>query len=119
MEYETLQAASNTLFDAAMILLKSVIEILVVAMPQTLARDRPWIAVAPIPGHPIGRNTGDHLGRLEERLRGGHVAMLAEHHVEPAGATNGAIEITPLPVDLDVGLVNIPPTGCLAASASP
>jgi hypothetical protein len=51
-------------FDAAMILLQSVIEILVVAMPHTFAQgrpDRPWIAVVPIRGHPVGRNTGDIL----------------------------------------------------------
>src|ERR1700761_4897192 len=46
--------------------------------------------------------------------------MLAEHHVDQrAGAINGAIEITPLPVDLDVGLINIPASTRLAASASP
>jgi hypothetical protein len=28
----------------------------------------------PIRGDPVGRDAGDHLVRLEERLRGGHVA---------------------------------------------
>src|ERR1700761_2971649 len=90
-------------FDAAMILLQSVIEILVVAMPHTFAQgrpDRPWIAVVAIRGDAVGCDAGDHLGRLEERLRGGHVAMLAERHVDQrARAIDGAVEITPLPVD--------------------
>ena len=92
-------------FNTAMILLQSVVEILAVAMPNTGAQDRPdraGITVMPIRGDPIGRDAGDHLGRLEECLRGGHVAVLAEHHVDQrAGAIDGTIEVTPLPVDLD------------------
>jgi hypothetical protein len=46
--------------------------------------------------------------------------MLAEHHVDQrAGAINGAVEITPLPVDFDVGLVNVPAAARLAPPASP
>src|ERR1700750_2432209 len=44
-------------FDAAMILLQPVIEILAVAMPHTRAQrrsDRTGITVVPIRGHPIG-----------------------------------------------------------------
>ena len=91
-------------------------------MPYTCAQDRPdraGIAVVPICGDPVGRDPGDHFGRLEERLRRSHVAMLAEHHVDQrAGAINGTVEITPLPVDLDVGVVDIPATAYLAASAA-
>jgi len=37
------------------------------------------------------------------------VTQLVVHHVDQrAGLIDGAVEITPLPVDLDVGLVNIP-----------
>ena len=46
--------------------------------------------------------------------------MLAEHHVDQrTGAIDGAIEVAPLPVDLDVGLVDVPAPAGLAASASP
>ena len=66
----------------------------------------------PIRGDPVGRDAGDHLGRLEERLRGGHITVLAEHHVDQrAGAINGAVEITPLSVDLDVGLIDVTSSG--------
>jgi hypothetical protein len=35
--------------------------------------------------------------------------VLAEHHVDQrAGAIDGAVEITPVSLDLDVGLINIP-----------
>src|SRR3984957_2056114 len=67
-------------FDAAMILLQSVIEILAIAMPDTGPQGRPdrtGITVMPICGHSVRRATGDHLGRLQERLRGGHIAALA------------------------------------------
>jgi hypothetical protein len=42
---------------------------------------------------------------LEERHCGGHVAMLAEHHVDQcAVAINGAIQIAPVRVHLDIYL---------------
>jgi hypothetical protein len=35
--------------------------------------------------------------------------MLAGHHVDQrAEAINGTVEVTPLPADFDVGLVNVP-----------
>jgi hypothetical protein len=95
-----------------MILLQSVIEILAVAMAHTCSQDRPdraGITVVPIRGDPVGGDAGDHLGRLEECLRGGHVAVLAKHHVDQrARAIDGTVEITPMPVNLDVGLVDVP-----------
>src|ERR1700761_6412600 len=95
-----------------MILLQPVIEILAVAMAHTCSQGRPdraGITVVPIRGDPVGRDAGDHLGRLEECLRGGHVAVLAEHYVDQRPRTiDGTIEITPLAVNLDVGLVDIP-----------
>jgi hypothetical protein len=46
--------------------------------------------------------------------------MPAEHHVDQrARAIDGTIQITPVPVDLDVGLIDIPALTRLAASASP
>jgi hypothetical protein len=92
-------------------------------MPHACARhrsDRAGITVVPIRGDPVGCDTGDHLRRLEKSLRGGHIAVLAEHHVDQrARAIDGPIEITPVPLDLDVGLVNVPASARFAASASP
>jgi hypothetical protein len=76
-------------------------------MPDGLAKRRPdraRIAIVPIGGHPIRRDAGHCLGGLEERLGGGHVAVLAEDHVDQrAGAVNGTIEIAPAALDLDKG----------------
>src|ERR1700685_2177304 len=56
---------------------------------------------------------------MEERLRSRHVTVLAEHHVDQrAGAVNGAIEIAPMPVHLDVRLVNVPTLPDPTASAT-
>jgi hypothetical protein len=57
-----------------MILLQSVIQILAVAIPHIGAQGRPdraGITVVSIRGDPVGRDAGDHLGRLEECFRGG------------------------------------------------
>src|SRR5580698_2631261 len=106
-----------------MILLQSIIEILTVAMPHTCAQhrsDRTGITVVTVRGDLVGCDHGDHLGRLEECLRGCHIAVLAEHHVDQcAGAIDGAVEITPVPMDFDVGFVDVPAAAGPAVSASP
>ena len=72
-----------------------------------------------IRGHPVRDNIGDCLGGLEERLRSRHVTVLAEHHVDQrAVAVDGAIEIAPMPVHLDVRLVNVPALPDPTASAT-
>ena len=65
-----LEPAHRTIaaFDAAVILLEPVIEIVAVAVPYACAQGRPncaGIAVVPIRGDAIGRDAGDHLGRDE------------------------------------------------------
>jgi hypothetical protein len=106
-----------------MILLQPVIQILAIAMPHTRAQHRayrPWITVVPICRHPVRRDTGDDLRRLEKCLRRGHVTVFAEHHVDQrAGSIDGAIELTPLAMDLDVRLVDVPAAARFATSASP
>jgi hypothetical protein len=107
-------------FDAAMILLQSIVEILGVAMLYTCTQDRPdrtRITVVLIHGGTSGRGAGGHPGRLEERLRGRHVAVLAEHHVDQrTGAIDATVEIAPMPGDLDVGLIDVPASTRPAAS---
>ena len=106
-----------------MILLQSVVEIPAVAVPHTCAQSRPdraGVTVVAVRSDPVGRDPGDHLDRLEKCLHGGHVAVLAEHYVDQrARAIDGTVEITPVPVDLDVRFVHIPALARLAASASP
>ena len=82
-------------FDTTMLLLQSVIQVAVGAMPDGLAQRRPdrtRIAIMPIGGDPIRREAGHGLGGLEQRLGRRHVAVLAEHHVDQrAAAVDGAI----------------------------
>jgi hypothetical protein len=93
-------------FDATVILLQSVVQVAAGAVLHAFTQlrpDRPRVAVVAIRGHPVRDNIGDCLGGLEERLRSRHVTVLAEHHVDQrAVAVNGAIEIAPMPVHLDV-----------------
>lgn len=106
-----------------MILLQPVVEILAVAMAHTLSQncaDRSWVAVMAVVRHARRCDPGDHLGRCKECLGGGHVAALTEHDVDQrAGAIDGAVEIPPPPMDLDVGFIDIPTAPCLSAPASP
>ena len=109
-------------FDATMILLQSVVEVTAGAVLHVLPQrrtDRTRVAVVPVGGHPFRRDAGDCLGRSEERFRGNHVAVLAEHHVDQRPvAVNGAIEIAPLSVHLDISLVDVPATTNFAAAVA-
>jgi hypothetical protein len=109
-------------FDAAVILLQSIVEVAAGAVLHAFTQRRPdrsRITVVAIRGYPVRRHIGDCFGGLEERHRRGHVTVLAEQHVDQrAAAVDGAIEIAPMPVHLDVGLVNVPAFPDLAASAT-
>jgi hypothetical protein len=109
-------------FDATVILLQSIVEVAAGAVLHAFTQlrpDRARVAVVAIRGHPVRDNIGDCLGGLEERLRSRHVTVLAEHHVDQrAVAVNGAIEIAPMPVHLDVRLVNVPALPDPTASAT-
>ena len=75
-------------FDAALILLQ-VLHAFAQRRP-----DRTRITVVAIRGYPVRRHIGDCFGGSEERLRRGHVTVLAEHRVDQrAAAVEGAIEI--------------------------
>jgi hypothetical protein len=93
-------------FDATVILLQSIVEVAAGAVLHAFTQcrpDRTRVAVVAIRGYPVRGNIGDGLGGLEERLRSRHVTVLAEHHVDQrAAAVDGAIQIAPLPVHLDV-----------------
>ena len=109
-------------FDATVILLQSIVEIAAGAMAHRLAQrraDRTGVAVVAIRGHPVRAEVGDGLGGLKERHGGGHVAVLTEHHIDQrAFAINGAIQIAPLPVHLDVSFVGVPALPNLATPAT-
>ena len=105
-------------FDATVILLQPVVEIAARAMAYVSAQfssDRPRVAVVSV-GRDAGRgDAGDCRGRAEERLGSGHVACLAQHHVyQDTGAIDGAIEVDPAALDLEIGFINLPAPAHLA-----
>ena len=67
-----------------MILLKSVVQVHVGPMPNRFAQfapDRSRVTVMTIGRDSIGDNPSHHPGRTKERLGGGEIAVLAQHHV--------------------------------------
>src|SRR3954447_10630244 len=77
---------------------------------------RPAYRRSPFPrrGHPR------HPDALQERLRGRHIAVFTEQHVDQVPVSvDGAIEITPAPVHFQVCLTHIPAAAHLAAPTPP
>jgi len=99
-------------FDATVILLEPIVKIAAGSMsnvPAQFGGDRPGVAVVSVGRDAGWGDAGDCLGRAEERLGGGHVAGFAQHHVyQDTGAVDGAIEVDPATLDLEIGLINIP-----------
>src|SRR4249920_3648440 len=71
--------------------------------------DRASMTVVPIRCDTRGTNAGHCFGRTKERIRRRHVACLAESYIDQ-GTTpiDGAVKITPLALNLDIRLINVP-----------
>src|SRR5215471_1238505 len=75
----------SQLVDAAVILLKSVVQIATCPMPHMAAElcpDCPGIGIVAVRGDPIRGYAGHRFSRSKEGLGGGKVAMLTQHHVD-------------------------------------
>src|SRR5919202_1523216 len=110
-------------FHAPMILFQSVILVYAGPVhdvtPQCRA-DGTRVGAVPVRGDTLGRDTGDRLGRAEEGLGCGHVAVFAEHGVDqPAVTVDGAIQIAPPATNLQVRLVHMPVPTTGAAPTAP
>ena len=94
------QHRSTSAFDAAMVLLKSVVEIATRPMshpPAELGPDRSGISVMAVCRDPVRRDTGHRLGGSKERLGGSQIAVLAQHDIDQGAVTIGRpIQIPPL-----------------------
>ena len=103
---------STSAFDAAVILLKSVVQIAICPMPHMAAEfcpDCPGIGIVAIRGDPIRGYAGHRLCRSQEGLRSGKVAVLTQHHVnQGASAIDRAIQIPPTTTHPNVCLVDVP-----------
>src|SRR5687768_7256472 len=71
--------------------------------------DGTWIRVVAIGGEAIGRDPGHGPCRPKERLGRREIARLAQPCVDQiAVSVNGSIEVTPLPLDLEIRFIDIP-----------
>ena len=112
---------STSAFDAAVILLKSVVQIAICPMPHMAAEfcpDCPGIGIVAIRGDPIRGYAGHRLCRSKEGLRSGKVAVLTQHHVnQGASAIDRAIQIPPTTTHPNVCLVDVPASADFAFSS--
>ena len=112
---------STSALDAAVILLKSVVQIATCPMPHMAAEfcpDRPGIGIVAVRGDPIRGYAGHRLCRSKEGLGGGKVAVLTQHHVDQgASAIDRAIQIPPTTTHPNVCLVDVPASADFAFSS--
>jgi hypothetical protein len=106
------QHRSTSAFDAAMVLLKSVVEIATRPMshlPAEPGLDRSGISVMAVCRDPVRRDAGHRLGRSKECLGGSQVAVLAQHDIDQGAVTiDRPIQIPPLAAHSDVRFIDIP-----------
>ena len=100
------QHRPTSAFDAAMVLLKSVVEIATRPMshlPTELGPDRSGIGVMAVCRDPVRRDIGDRLGGSKECLGSGKIAVLAQHDIDRrAVAIDCRIQIPPLVRLIDI-----------------
>src|ERR1700746_954558 len=115
------QHRSTSALDAAVILLKSVVQIATCPMPHMAAElcpDCPGIGIVAVGGDPIRGYAGHRLCRSKEGLGGGKVAVLTQHHVDQgASAIDRAIQIPPTTTHPNVCLVDVPAPADFAFSS--
>ena len=72
-------------------------------------RGGPWIGVVPISGYPVRHKASNRPCRAEEPFRRPHVTGRTQHRVNQVPvAIDRPIQVAPLTVDLQVGLIGIP-----------
>ena len=109
-----------TLFDATVVLLSSIVEVMVPSMENILAKDLAnctWIRTVPICRHLLWSLVNCLEGLLEKALCGVHVSLLTEHGINQiAILINGTIQIAPLSLDSHIGFVHMPGDSSLTTS---
>jgi hypothetical protein len=110
------------LFDASVVLLQSIVQIVVVPMDDGTAKglaDRTGVGIMSIGRHPLRGVTNDLDGlRRSKRLAASMSRFSAPHRVHQVTIPiDGAIEIAPVPFDIDVGFINVPGSRLFALAA--
>src|SRR5215469_12876909 len=95
-----------------MVLLKPVIEVAtrpVAYLPAEFSADRSGIRIMAICRDPVRRHARHSLGGSKARLGSGQVTVLAQYDIDQCAVTiNRAIQISPLPANPDVRLIDVP-----------
>src|SRR5262249_13715384 len=95
-----------------MVLLKPVIEVAtrpVAYLPAEFSSDRAGLRIMAICRAPARRHASQSLGGSKERLGSSQVTVLAHHDIDQCAVTiNRAIQISPLPANPDVRLIDVP-----------
>ncbi len=100
------------LLDAPMILFQPIVQIATAAvddLPTECPVNRAGISLVPVRGHAV-RGVADHgTGPAEEALGSLPITRRAEQRIDQITVPiDGAVQIAPPAVDLDVGLVDVP-----------
>jgi len=108
------------LFDATVILLESIVEIVVGPVEHITAKglaDRTWVGVMSIGRHPLWCVT-NHIDSLLEKAPGclGNSLLTQPGVNQIAIAIDGAREVAPFSLDVDVGFIDIPGPASLSSS---
>jgi hypothetical protein len=112
-----------SLFDATMILLQPIIQILTRSMLNIAAHRlsySSWIGRMTIRRHLVG-SMANHSNCLLEKLLGClHIPLLAQHGIHQiAIVIDRPIKVAPLSVNLDVGFIHVPRSPRLTSSFDP
>ncbi len=110
-----LPGGATSALDAAVILLKSVVQIATCPMPHMAAElcpDCPGIGIVAVRSTRSGVTPVTAFADRKKSPGGGKVAMLTQHHVDQgAGAIDRAIQIPPTTTHPNVCLVDVPASG--------
>lgn len=100
------------LFDTAMILFNSVVEVGIAAMRDVFAEyfaDGARIGVMSVSGHPLWHMLGDFQRSIEKAFGCVHISMLTEHGISQiAIAIDGTVEVFLDASDFDVRFIHVP-----------
>ncbi|GAC1568123.1 MAG: hypothetical protein NVS3B14_16320 [Ktedonobacteraceae bacterium] len=108
------------MLDSAVILLESIVEVAIAAMNDVASKglaDRTGIGIMSIGRHSFRRMTSDIKSLREEVLGGIHISLLTEHRVnQVAIPIDGSRERTPVPMNFDIGFIDMPGSPYLPTS---
>jgi hypothetical protein len=110
------------LFDATVVLLQSIVEVLIAAMGDRVAEclaQSTRVGVMSI-GRDLLWGMTNGSNRLPEKAPGRlYVSLLAQHGVhQVAISINVAIEVAPFPMHFDIGFIHVPGSPCLSIPLS-